>query len=249
MTAIITGRKGHPTVFDLRSSSYMRTGCDTSAFAGIGRFVYSFQTIDPNNSTLLLNGVYLTLSSMYAEIMGCVDKPMVEHDVLNMTCVVEGVDPLEVDWEGLLRCCRVHRRVAGRERCVRPACVRCQVHVRCAAGQEVPHHLRYRCRPRRLLPHQEAFRSQEGDQVICFCFCALFSSNALFRLCISLNPSCPTQEHSTNNKQEITSTQTRTQTPPSPTPPSTLPLRTPTKEPKGYEADSNRPLYAPSRFA
>ena len=42
MTAIITGRKGHPTVFDLRSSSYMGTGCDDSAFAGKGRFVYSF---------------------------------------------------------------------------------------------------------------------------------------------------------------------------------------------------------------
>ena len=63
MTAIITGKKGHPTVFDLRSSSYMGTGCDDSAFAGKGRFVYSFQTVDAKNATLLLNGVYLTLSS------------------------------------------------------------------------------------------------------------------------------------------------------------------------------------------
>ena len=101
MTAIITGKKGHPTVFDLRSSSYMGTGCDNSAFAGKGRFVYSFQTVDAKNSTLLLNGVYLTLSSMYAEVMGCVDKPMVEHDVLNMTCVVEGVDQLKEQKESI----------------------------------------------------------------------------------------------------------------------------------------------------
>lgn len=101
MTAIITGRKGHPTVFDLRSSSYMGTGCDDSAFAGKGRFVYSFQTVDAKNATLLLNGVYLTLSSMYAEVMGCVDKSMVEHDVLNMTCVVEGVDQLKEQKESI----------------------------------------------------------------------------------------------------------------------------------------------------
>ena len=33
--------------------------------------------------------------------MGCVDKPMVEHDVLNMTCIVEGVDQLKEQKESI----------------------------------------------------------------------------------------------------------------------------------------------------
>ena len=93
--AVITGKKEHPTEFEIKATSYEGKACAESLFVGSLRNVYTFQTVEAKNSTLRLDGVFFTMSRLYAQLMGCTDAPMKEHNILDMNCTIEGVDQLK----------------------------------------------------------------------------------------------------------------------------------------------------------
>ena len=50
--AVITGKKEHPTEFEIKATSYEGKACAESLFVGSLRNVYTFQTVEAKNSTL-----------------------------------------------------------------------------------------------------------------------------------------------------------------------------------------------------
>ena len=93
--AVITGKKEHPPEFEIKATSYEGKACAESLFVGSLRNVYTFQTVEAKNSTLRLDSVFFTMSRWYAQLMGCTDAPMKEHNILDMNCTIEGVDQLK----------------------------------------------------------------------------------------------------------------------------------------------------------
>ena len=84
---------GRPTKVDFSSTSY-NDKCDRKSFLETTRYVYSVKKVDLESPVLRLDAMYLTLSAVASVLMGCSDDTMKEHNIMDMHCILFGVDML-----------------------------------------------------------------------------------------------------------------------------------------------------------